>query len=557
MMGFIETSILCIRIAYWVSEGDVMGKKLTGIAIFVILSAALVAGVVPPQPAVAAVTTARYIFDANGGVLGTVQKDVKVGGQIGQLPTPTRHGYTFMGWRTQKQREGTAITATTVASKAGTTTIYARWAPVAMYQGDPRWANYPYSGYIMSQTACGPSSASIAVRAITGKDITPLTAVKWSKANGYELHDVGRTKPGFFTAWPATYGVKVTAIPGGSSATADAAALAAVKRGDWVIAYMKPGNWTHTGHYILWYDVEGDRALVRDPYANKESKTRGQYKLLQAQSHGYYIVTVPDSKKLWNTAPSTTVTQFTLSQDMNGDGRGEILAVHTTGDLYMYPGQKSYEAGTKAMGTGIKVDSGLGGMQVYGPGDLNSDGCSDIITIHPNGDLYLYPGTCNGKINTKKKQKVGWGWTNWRLIPSGDLNGDKKNDLLGINSSGLLFMYPGLGDGTFGSRQQVGYGWNGWELYSAGDLNNDGINDILGINSKGDLYRYYGKGNGQFHPREKTGNGWQGWILASGADLTGDGRADIVGLNIQTGNIYFYLGKGNGFGQRVQIATSF
>ena len=37
-------------------------------------------------------------FDANGGTVDTTTKQVAVGENYGRLPTPTREGYTFMGW---------------------------------------------------------------------------------------------------------------------------------------------------------------------------------------------------------------------------------------------------------------------------------------------------------------------------------------------------------------------------------------------------------------------------------------------------------------------------
>ena len=521
------------------------------VACATLISAVLVFGVAP-QATDAAPTPVKYVFDANGGQVSPASAQKTPGKALGTLPVPTRYGYSFMGWRTERQHAGSEITSGSIAQNKETT-IYARWAPYPMYQYDPQWANYPYSWLTIARAGCGPSAMSIAVRAITGQNITPKTAAAWSTAHGYPIRQPGRTAPGFFTAWPATYGIKVTAVPGGSSAAADAAALAAVKRGDWVVAFMGPGNWTHVGHYILWYDVEGGTALVRDPNANKAIKVRGTISSLHAQSYAYYIISVPDNKKLYG-YPQPTMTQFTLSQDMTGDGLGEILAVDNSGGLWLYPGKKTYSAGANTVGQGTKIGTGFQNMRVYGSGDLDSDGCSDILAINSSGDLWLYPGTCKGTLKASKT-KVGWGWNGWRLIPSGDLNSDGKNDLLGINAKGDLYMYPGLGNGHFGKKQQVGYGWKDWELYSAGDLNGDGKADILGINSKYDLYRYYGKGTGRFEARQKTGSGWEGWTLASGADLTGDGRADIVGRNIQM-NLYFYQGKANqGFGSRVQIGT--
>ena len=41
-------------------------------------------------------------FDPNGGTVGETTKTVTYGETYGSLPTPTRSGYTFMGWRGKK-----------------------------------------------------------------------------------------------------------------------------------------------------------------------------------------------------------------------------------------------------------------------------------------------------------------------------------------------------------------------------------------------------------------------------------------------------------------------
>jgi len=244
----------------------------------------------------------EFRFDANSGSVGTAYKDVKPGAKLGALPTPYKAGFLFMGWFTGKQRGGWNANANTRAqATGGVTVLYARWAPYTMYQSDARWRSYHYGISTFVNNGCCPSTVANAVRAVTGNwNVTPLVAMNWAKAHGYETTAVGRTLPNFVIDWPATYGVTVTRIPGGSSAEADAAARAAVLEGNWVIAYMMPGNWAVAGHYILWYNIEGDRAMVRDPLHNVPARTQNSMWLLMAQSWTYYIVTVPDSKKVWS-----------------------------------------------------------------------------------------------------------------------------------------------------------------------------------------------------------------------------------------------------------------
>ncbi len=73
-------------------------------------------------------TVSNYIatFDANGGTVSPVNKSVAVNEAYGTLPTPTRTGYTFNGWYTEKTG-GTKVTASTVCKTASNHTLYAQW----------------------------------------------------------------------------------------------------------------------------------------------------------------------------------------------------------------------------------------------------------------------------------------------------------------------------------------------------------------------------------------------------------------------------------------------
>ncbi|MDR1825568.1 MAG: DUF4185 domain-containing protein [Bifidobacteriaceae bacterium] len=268
----------------------------------------------------------------------------------------------------------------------------------------------------------------------------------------------------------------------------------------------------------------------------------------------------PASTTGQGTTPSTptpsgptarTYASFTLSPDLNGDGRGEILAIHgTSGELFGF--EASASGGLTKQTTLV---SGLLNQQAYGPGDWDGDGKADVVSVDAAGYMWLYSGTGKGSVGSKVE--IGHGWSPFRVIPAGDLNADGANDLLAIDQSGKLWLYAGNGHGGFkGQPKQVGQGWVGLDLYAAGDLNADGHNDILAVLPDGTLWAYAGRGNGTFSVPKQVGRGWGTFELAAGADLNGDGRADIVGRNNATGDLYYYQGNGGGsFQAAKQIAT--
>jgi hypothetical protein len=243
---------------------------------------------------------------------------------------------------------------------------------------------------------------------------------------------------------------------------------------------------------------------------------------------------------------------FRLSPDMTGDGRGEVVGLEAAaGDVYRFGATAS-----GGVGAGSKIAAGLAGQVLAAPGDWDGDGKADLMAVEPDGDLMLYPGSGSGSVGTARR--VGNGWTGYRVIPAGDLTGDGKNDLLAVKeSTGILYLYAGLGDGGFKHPYpQVGNGWIGFQLHAAGDQNGDGRNDILGIDPVGDLYFYAGNGDGTFKTKVKVGNGWNGFTLGSGADLNGDRLSDIVGRDDSTGDLYFYRGTGKGtFATKAKVAT--
>ena len=73
-----------------------------------------------------AANTARITFDANGGSVSVSSKSVTTGEPAGELPTPTRSGYTFEGWY-KSAVGGEQITADTVLTVYSDDTLYAHW----------------------------------------------------------------------------------------------------------------------------------------------------------------------------------------------------------------------------------------------------------------------------------------------------------------------------------------------------------------------------------------------------------------------------------------------
>jgi uncharacterized repeat protein (TIGR02543 family) len=251
-------------------------------------------------------THVKVNFNPLGGSVSKASKSYPYNSNIRSMPAPTRSGYDFAGWYTSKTGGSLWTYGSKVTTKYAQTTLYARWIPHQFFQFDSRWGYKSYSVSNIANAGCGPSAMSMIVYTLADRSITPATACAFSTQNGYTKPGPGRTKDAFFTAYAKAHNVKLKKLNDGDLRTKSKksrdeindAAKAEIAKGNWILCYMGPGTWTHVGHFILWYDTKNGHALVRDPNATKEAKTRNTVSHLQSQVVRYWVVKVPDAKKL-------------------------------------------------------------------------------------------------------------------------------------------------------------------------------------------------------------------------------------------------------------------
>lgn len=83
--------------------------------------------------------------------------------------------------------------------------------------------------------------------------------------------------------------------------------------------------------------------------------------------------------------------------------------------------------------------------------------------------------------------RVGGGWNVMTaVVGPGDLNGDRKSDVVARDTSGTLWLYRGRGNWLH--RVQAGGGWNAkGTIGGRGDFSGDGKNDVLAVDAAGVL----------------------------------------------------------------------
>ncbi|WP_338785501.1 trypsin-like serine protease [Streptomyces sp. DG1A-41] len=207
------------------------------------------------------------------------------------------------------------------------------------------------------------------------------------------------------------------------------------------------------------------------------------------------------------------------------------------------------------------------GVNVVLQTDLDRDGYQDLVyRVSSTGDVYWTHYVISS--GTWSTQQIADNWaTRTRIITPGDVTGDYLPDLLSVDSAGVMWIYPGKGNGTFAPRVKVGSGWNQYNsVRGHGDFTGDGKTDLIARSKSGGyVYLYKGTGtvgSGAFSSRVKVRT-WSGTTYnafdATG-DITGDGKADFL-ARTPGGTLYLYPGTGKAtseiFATRKSVGTDF
>ncbi|MFE2692800.1 trypsin-like serine protease [Streptomyces mirabilis] len=225
-----------------------------------------------------------------------------------------------------------------------------------------------------------------------------------------------------------------------------------------------------------------------------------------------------------------------------------------------------YEKDSKGTSFGARQSwGGWSASNVVLQADLDRDGYQDVVERRTsNGDIHWWHYlTSTGKVADTKL------FSNWktrtRIVAPGDVTGDALPDLLSVDSGGVLWIYPGKGNGTFSARVKVSSGWNQYNsLRAHGDFTGDGKADLIARSKTGSyvyLFKGTGKaGSGAFSSRIKVRT-WAGYnAFDAVGDVTGDGKADFL-ARTPAGTLYLYPGTGKAtseiFATAIKIGTDF
>jgi hypothetical protein len=171
------------------------------------------------------------------------------------------------------------------------------------------------------------------------------------------------------------------------------------------------------------------------------------------------------------------------SADFNGDGNLDFIS--TNGNMYFGDGMGNFRVVPLGGVSGLNGVSGPSLLGQFVVADFNSDGKPDLGIGGPSEDgrffgINIYVG--NGSEN--------FTWAGFHQdvaarrgephIKAADMNGDGKTDLVTIGGGNSISIFPGDGNGSFGSPSEYPVGIEDPDphFFLIGDFNGDGKPDI-------------------------------------------------------------------------------
>lgn len=272
---------------------------------------------------------------------------------------------------------------------------------------------------------------------------------------------------------------------------------------------------------------------------------------------GAYPVFAKVSKYTGVTYPRVDDTAITA------DGKADVfLRNKETGTGYVRASTGSKLADRKS----LTAEGSWKGYNLVQQTDLNRDGHQDyVLRRASDGDVFWRRRSASSSTWTTTLLFDNWK-TRTRIVTPGDVTGDALPDLLSVDSAGALWIYPGKGTGSFGTRVKVGTGWGQYNaVVGHGDFTGDGKADLIARTKTGSnvyLYKGTGKsGTGAFAARVKVRSSWTDFnALVTPGDVSGDGKADLL-ARTKAGTLYLYKGTGKAtseiFSTRVSVGSSY
>jgi hypothetical protein len=212
------------------------------------------------------------------------------------------------------------------------------------------------------------------------------------------------------------------------------------------------GGWPSSVTLVPFGDLDGDRQsdiLVR--FSSGELRA-------YRTSRGQAFVTGTSRTSLgtgWN-----QYNLLTYPGDITSDGRPDLIARKaSTGEVFLYKGTSGNRLTAR-----VRIAANWSGYKkIVGVGDLNGDGRGDLLAQDASNTLWRYDGTGTGGFGARVKVATNWGSNYNAVIGIGDITGDARADIVSRDTAGNVWRNSGNGKGSFGPRTRIATGWQAYK----------------------------------------------------------------------------------------------
>ncbi len=266
-----------------------------------------------------------------------------------------------------------------------------------------------------------------------------------------------------------------------------------------------------------------------------------------------------------SSADGSTPTAFTATtgtrakpawHDYADDSRGDVVGLSFSASMKLYTGDTTNPTETFYASPWDEK------TRVVPFGDVDGDRCNDLIVRLPGGETRLYTPVCGGLPSPDSAYKrLARDWSGYdTLFAGGDQTGDGLPDLLARDkATGDVYLYAADGSGGFKPRVKIRTAWTGYtRVIGAGDLDGDGLGDVLALDKSGELWRYVGLRTGKLKDRVRVFKDWGASykdVIGAG-DVNGDGKQDLLSRDTSD-RLWLNAGKGDGtFAGRVSAGAA-
>lgn len=283
-------------------------------------------------------------------------------------------------------------------------------------------------------------------------------------------------------------------------------------------------------------DFNGDHLLDVAVWATNSTTGNTQVNIYFGTGTGTFTAgatyTAPSSNN-FNPGPNSIV-----AVDVNGDDKLDLVAMTPYNGVFVFLGNGDGTFQPPVVNTTVCTGT-IGNCGSMAVGDLNGDGKPDLALQSNDttgGGMSILLNTGSGTFGPGTYYPVAIsGVFAAAGIAIGDVNGDKKPDVVVGSSSVTAIVYLNQGSGIFKVNGTVGsVPLNPTNNLVLVDINDDKKLDIVVADGLGNTLTFYGKGNGTFtngpvYPLQACND--CGNFLVAIDDFNGDGTPDLLETN--------------------------